>query len=83
MGDYYKLTQLNDYPHVVACFLKKVLRYMGEPLCTFSLYPKFKNFGDIPKERKLNYIKEICANLPTINLMTFSYLLRFFAKVVE
>ena len=38
MGNYFFLTKLNNAPHVVACYLKKILRQMGEPLCTFKLY---------------------------------------------
>jgi hypothetical protein len=56
---------------------------MGEPLCTYKLYSKFKNLGDIPKEGRLAYIKEICADLPSLNYRTFGYLLKFFSKVVE
>jgi RhoGAP domain len=49
MGNYYYLTQLTDQPHVVACFLKKVLRCMGEPLCTYELYHYFRGLsGNIP-----------------------------------
>ena len=37
-GNYYFLTTLSEEPHVVANFLKKILRNMGEPLCTYALY---------------------------------------------
>lgn len=81
-GNYYQLTLMNDYPHVVACYLKRVLRYMGEPLCTYKLYSKFKNFGDV-KDHKVIYLKEVCSELPLLNKCTLAYLLRFFQKVIE
>ena len=37
-GQYQALADVED-PHVVANFLKRLLRRLGEPLCTFELYP--------------------------------------------
>lgn len=45
MGNYYYLTKLKDDPHVVSNYLKKVLKYMGEPLCTFKLYTAFRDLS--------------------------------------
>ena len=45
MGNYYYLTKLKDDPHVVSNYLKKVLKYMGEPLCTFKLYSAFRDLS--------------------------------------
>ena len=45
MGNYFYLTELEDQPHIVACFLKKVLRNMGEPICTFRLYQRFRDLS--------------------------------------
>ena len=47
MGNFYYLTQLSEEPHVVANYLKKVLKNMGEPLCTYSLYSKFRDLSGI------------------------------------
>ena len=44
-GDYFYLGNIND-PVTVAVFLKKVLREMGEPLCTFDAYIRFKDIND-------------------------------------
>lgn len=44
-GDYYYLTNIKD-PLTVAVFFKKILREMGEPLCTFDSYIKFKDIND-------------------------------------
>jgi hypothetical protein len=56
-----------EEPHAVACFFKKVLRCMGEPLCTFALYPRFRDLADYKGEEKKKRLIEICANLPEIN----------------
>jgi hypothetical protein len=81
-----------EEPHAVACFLKKVLRCMGEPLCTFKLYSRFRDlagkiqsFSKVSKdhkgEEKLKRLTEICLMLPEINKQTFIYLIKFFRKV--
>jgi hypothetical protein len=83
MGNYYYLTLLNDDPHVVSNFLKKVLKYMGEPLCTFALYSRFRDLSDTPLAQRAAKLKEICELLPTINRKVFVYIIRFFLKVTE
>lgn len=75
MGNYYKLRLMNEDPHVVSNFLKKVLKFMGEPLATYRLYHKFRDlsgkkelgvfrhlilFVDLKGEKKLERIKEVC-----------------------
>ena len=82
MGNYFYLTQLQTEPHVVSNFLKKVLKYMGEPLCTYKLYSRFRDLQDIPKpgDRKQR-LKEICEELPLINRNVFVFIIRFFTKV--
>ena len=52
MGNYYYLQLLKDEPHVVANFLKKVLKYMGEPLCTFDLYERFSSLSETPLDKR-------------------------------
>lgn len=44
-GDYEYLATVTD-PLTVAVYLKKVFREMGEPLCTFDLYTKFKDINE-------------------------------------
>lgn len=84
MGNYSYLTQLEDDPHVVANFLKKVLKYMGEPLCTFDLYVRFRDLSDVTQEEeKLKRLKEICGFLPLINRNVFIFIIKFFRKVIE
>jgi hypothetical protein len=60
LGDYFYLTEIGQDPHVVANFLKKVLYCMKEPLCTYKLYLKFREIGEIPKDKKVDKIKEAC-----------------------
>lgn len=43
MGNYSYLSALSGEPHVISNFLKKVLKSMGEPLCTFALYGRFRD----------------------------------------
>ena len=83
MGNYYYLTQLKDDPHVVANYLKKVLKYMGEPLCTFPLYSRFRDLSDTPLPKRAGKLKEICALLPAINRNVFVYIIKFFLKVTK
>jgi hypothetical protein len=47
MGNYSYIAGLREDPHVISNFLKKVLKYMGEPLCTFALYGRFR---DVPQD---------------------------------
>ena len=83
MGNYYYLTQLKDDPHVVANFLKKVLKYMGEPLCTFALYSRFRDLSDTPVAQRGAKLKEICALLPPVNRNVFIFIIKFFLKVTK
>ncbi len=32
-------------PNAVANYLKRVMKCMGEPLCTFKLYPRFRDLS--------------------------------------
>jgi hypothetical protein len=83
MGNYYYLTQLNEEPHVVANFLKKILKYMGEPLCTFALYSRFRELSETPVDKRAPKLKEICVHLPTINRNVFVHIIKFFLKVTK
>ena len=46
LGDYGFIFTVKD-PRIVAYYLKCVLKYMQEPLCTYALYPKFKKLCEI------------------------------------
>ena len=71
-------------PHVVSNFLKKVLKYMGEPLCTFALYGRFRDLQDTPNlEDKKKKMIEICEHLPKINRNVFIFIIKFFRKVIS
>jgi hypothetical protein len=41
-GNYQYLASLEKKPHVVGSYFKQIFMEMGEPLCTFGLYTKFK-----------------------------------------
>jgi hypothetical protein len=94
MGNYYYLTKLKDDPHVVSNYLKKILKYMGEPLCTFKLYSAFRDLSgtiifdnktsiDLKPDEKKEKLRTICERLPKINKNTFVFLIRFLLKVID
>jgi hypothetical protein len=83
MGNFFYLTLLKQEPHVVANFLKKVLKYMGEPLCTFALYNRFRDLSDTPVDKRCAKLKDICAALPAINRNVFVFIIKFFNKVTK
>jgi len=56
---------------------------MGEPLCTFSLYSRFRDLSDTPIVQRAGKLKEICALLPAINRNVFVFIIRFFLKVTK
>ena len=82
MGNYYYLTQISEDPHVVSNFMKKVLKYMGEPLCTFALYGRFRDLSDTPIPMRAEKFREICAALPLMNRNLFVFIIKFFTKVI-
>lgn len=82
MGNYFYLTEMGKEPNVAANFLKKVLSNMKEPLCTFDLYYTFKSICEIPKENRVEKIREACLKLPMLNRNTFVFLIEFFNRIV-
>ena len=60
---------------------------MGEPLCTYKLYSRFRDLSgktnlfkltiDVKINERLEKIKEICSNLPEINKNVFVFIIRF------
>ncbi len=64
-GGNYEFLQTVTDPYSLAAFLKKVIRDMGEPLCTFKGYEEFKSMGDEKdEERKIEMIRESFEHLP-------------------
>ena len=63
-GDYPVIFSVED-PRIITYYLKSILKYMEEPLCTFVLYSKFKIIcealdADPRQENKLvENIKEV------------------------
>jgi hypothetical protein len=41
LGDYPMIFSIED-PRIIVYYLKSILKYMEEPLCTHALYSKFK-----------------------------------------
>lgn len=40
-GEYSYVQSIAD-PSIVGCYLKSILKYMEEPLCSYELYPMYK-----------------------------------------
>lgn len=84
-GNYGFLAEVED-PITVAVFLKKILREMGEPLCTFDAYCKFKDINDEKcscTEEKVDVAHSLVESLPELNRETFKSLLRFLKVISE
>ncbi len=56
---------------------------MGEPLCTYKLYSRFRDLSDIKPENRTEKIHEICINLPELNRNVFIFIIKFFRKVID
>lgn len=60
-------SHMKDEPHVVANFLKKVLREMSEPLIPYDIYDDFLNLSTLPNAMRIDPIKDLVAKMPMIN----------------
>jgi len=79
----YEFLQTVEDPYTVATFIKKVLRQMGEPLCTYSRYEEFKSMGDdLNEDRCIENVKKTLSKLPYRNRETFYALLNFLGHVL-
>ena len=84
-GDYDFLASVDD-PLTVAVYLKKVFGNMGEPICTFELYTRFKDINDENCQdlnEKIEMANELLNELPTVNRDTFKALLNFLYMFTE
>lgn len=60
-GNYHYLNTILDDPYLVANHMKRVLREMAEPLCTFKLYPAFKQLTSEANDEILkSKLRELC-----------------------
>lgn len=81
-GNYEVVKDCND-PYTMATFLKRVLKEMGEPLCTFKLYSEFRDVNMLPQDQQLGKVKDICKKLPEVNRSVLHELLKFLRKVSQ
>jgi hypothetical protein len=80
-GNYEYLNTVTD-PYTIAGYLKKVLRNMGEPLCTFRGYEEFKSMGDDNNSNDvIKKLNTTMGKLPEINRNLFRALLKFLGHV--
>lgn len=45
---------------MIANYLKKILKFMGEPLCTYSMYSRFRDLQEVKAEHRKEALKGIC-----------------------
>ncbi|CAG0922883.1 unnamed protein product [Notodromas monacha] len=70
--------------HVAAVILKKFLRELREPLMTFELFPDIVDFHALPRDERLDKVKEIILNkLPEGNYLVLKYIVQFLVKVMD
>ena len=71
-------------PHIVANYLKRLLREMKTPLIPFELYNEFGNLSDInSEEERFTEIKRLVDLLPPQRKNVLKFLLVFFLEVVS
>ena len=81
LGDYSYIFTV-DESKMVGYYLKSILKYMEEPLCTFQLYPKFKKLCETldqdPKQEAtmIESLKELMWELDAVHVTTWKFLLR-------
>jgi hypothetical protein len=65
-------------PCVLISYILNSETYLVSPLTPYLI-----NTIEVPKENKIDHIKEICWYLPQICHNTFVYLIKFFLKIIE
>lgn len=85
-GDYQFLQLVTD-PSVIGCYLKSVLKYMEEPLCTFEMYPMFKVICEglptstAPHEGILMSLSAMLIQCDSVHRETWRFVLRFLSLI--
>ena len=62
--------------------LKKVLREMGEPLCTYKLYIEFRDVNMLEQEMRLQRVVDIFSKMHYLFRASFFFLLDFLMLVI-
>ena len=87
-GDYSYLQPIQD-PSIIGCYLKSILRYMEEPLCTFEMYPLFKFLCDEMQTAKSPYdsiiksLQEVMIQYPPVYRDTWRFVLTFLSVIAD
>eukprot|EP00211_Chloroparvula_japonica_P004473 CAMPEP_0119145922 /NCGR_PEP_ID=MMETSP1310-20130426/38163_1 /TAXON_ID=464262 /ORGANISM="Genus nov. species nov., Strain RCC2339" /LENGTH=615 /DNA_ID=CAMNT_0007137771 /DNA_START=3 /DNA_END=1850 /DNA_ORIENTATION=- len=62
---------VNNNPHIAAGLLKKFVRALPEPLCTFDLFQEFLHTNELDSDlAKIHHLREVVSKLPRANLHT-------------
>ena len=67
--------------HIAAVILKTFLKELDEPVLTYELYNQIINIADLPKDDRIQSIKNILEQLPQQNLMVLQHLVEFLSLV--
>lgn len=89
LGDYSYIYTVKD-PKVVAFYLKSILKYMDEPLCTFTHYSKFKYLCEqlntnnkIEINHLIDSLKEIFQAMDPVYLATWRLIAQLFLMLSQ
>ena len=82
-GNFHYLNTILADPYLVANHIKRILREMAEPLCTYKLYPSFKQLTtETDPEVLKQKLRELCSSLPPKFRNTLALLCHFMNKLV-
>eukprot|EP00347_Sterkiella_histriomuscorum_P018097 403346801 len=92
LGDYNHIHEIKDST-IVAFYLKSVIKYMEQPLCTFALFDKFKQISKLVANIQKNgekedlndlvqSIKEIFEYIPPIYFQVWELMINLFKQLV-
>ena len=82
ISPFFSFTVFNDGDvHIAAVILKTFLKELDEPVLTYELYNRIINIADLPKDDRIQSIKNILEQLPQQNLMVLQHLVEFLSLV--
>jgi len=70
--------------HIAAVLLKTFLRELSQPLLTYSLFDNVLHFGDLPKESRMVFARDlVIKKLPDQNYVVLKFLVEFLSLVID
>jgi hypothetical protein len=81
MGDYNYIFSVQN-PKIVAFYLKSVLKYMEEPLCTYQSYQAFRNLTNQNlKLEKVESMRHLFSSMDSVYQATWRLLIQFLSTL--